>query len=277
MKLRNGILDVGGTRLETGLIGGGKAGQAHMIDVLEAIMIIARGVHAKLWSKKETRELLETAYRDLRNQENLYSLLLWDLSRRAEDLAPYWWMNLETLDHDLDPEEEDDTPPWGDEEDDDAPSTGGDCHISGLLVAPRKASIFNSISRHILGQEEGTWYESDCPLDGIYVDNFDRCLVVGVAHRESSEFAWWESQFGSLDEAELDALYEFLSLLLSISRRWGPLQFLAQDEVDTMSTISWKYMAPQWREGPIGALVEDYLRKGPIWRAAMRVARIPHI
>lgn len=280
MKLRDGILEVGGVRLSTGLtLSDNDAIRSHMLDALEAILIVARGVHAKLWSRLETRELLRTAYRDLRNQGNLFSHLLWELGLRAGDLAPHWWLYLEKLDHDI--PGTDDEIPWDDEDGEEAtaPPTTEEIRekISDLLITPRKDVLSESVSRHIIdNQEPGAWVAQRPCLTGIYADSLDGQLVIGLPHRELSEFSWWESLYGSLDEDELEVLCEFLSLMLRISRHWGPLPVRPNDDIDQMALIALRDLAERWDEGPVGALAEDYLRGGVIQKAASHVARLPH-
>lgn len=280
MELRNGILNVGGISLETGLISENESVKGHLIDALEEATIVARAVHAKLWSRKETRELLRDTYRNLRNEGNLFAHLLWDLSLRADNLAPHWWRNLEVLKHDLTPADDDEEEiPWDDDQAAEPPDKEEIAEkISGLLVEPRHAVPFASISNHITSrQEEGVWVEQYPRLLGTYVDSHDKRLIIGLSYQETSEFAWWESSYGSLDEDELEVLCEFLSLMINISRHWGPLPFLPQEEIDAMALIALRDLARRWHEGPVGALAEDYLREGPSWEAAMRAARIPHI
>lgn len=278
MELKNGVLCVGGISLETGLISENESLKGHLVDALEEATIVARAVHAKIWSRKETRESLRDAYGNLKRQGNLFAHLLWGLSLHADDLAPYWWRNLETLEHDLAPEgvEDDDEIPWDDQAE--TPGSKGIWgKISDILKA-REDVPFASISSHtIRSQEEGVWVEQQLPLLGTYTDSFDGRLVVGLPYQETSEFAWWESSYGSLDEDELEVLCEFLSLVVNISRQWGPLPFISQEEIDEMALIALRDLAGRWHEGPVGALVEDYLHEGPTWWAAMRAARIPHI
>jgi hypothetical protein len=279
MKLRNGILTVGGTGYQTWLISNDNKVHKHMMDALEGILSVARATHRKLWSEAEVREALLEEYWELSQQGNLFCRLLRDLSLWADELAPYWSLHLEGLTHDL--VIEDDPPPWyvGDEEAAERPGTDEVREkISDLLITPRQAVPFASISRHILeNQEEGCWVEQNPRLLGAYADSFDRCLIIGLPAQKYSEFAWFNNGYGGLDEDELEVLVEFLALMMSISRHWGPLTVgKMDDEIDQMAMIAWRDLAARWHESPVGVLVEHYLRGGPVYKAASQAARIPH-
>jgi hypothetical protein len=150
--------------------------------------------------------------------------------------------------------------------------------ISDLIIAPRQGVPFASISRHILEkQEEGDWVEQNPHLLGTYADSLDRCLIVGLPTQKYSEWAWFNNGYGGLDEDELEVLCEFLALVMAVSRHWGPLTVgKMNDEVDQMSMIALRDLADRWHEGPVGALAEDYMRGGPVYKAANNAARIPH-
>jgi hypothetical protein len=250
-----------------------------MLDALEEILSVARATHRKLWSEEEVREALLEEYMELSQQGNLFCGLLRDLSLWADELTPYWSLHLEGLTHDL--VIDDDEIPWDEDEETAAerPSTDEVREkISDLLITPRKDVPLISISRHILSnQEEGCWIEQNPHLLGFYADSFDRCLVIGLPTRDHAEWAWFNNGYGGLDEDELEVLCEFLALMMSISRHWGPLTVgKTEEEVSQMAMIAWKDLADRWHEGPVGALVEDYLRGGPVCKAASQAARIPH-
>jgi hypothetical protein len=112
---------------------------------------------------------------------------------------------------------------------------------------------------------------------GVYADSFDGCLIVGLPSQKYSDFAWFSNWYGCTDEDGPEVLCEFLALMMAASRHWGPLTVgKMNDEVDQMAMIAWKDLADRWHEGPVGALVEDYLRGGPVYKAANNAARIPH-
>jgi hypothetical protein len=278
MRLKNGILAVGGIELKVEGVSVSDNVNKQIFDVLEEILFIARTTYRKMWSREQTREALRNSYGELLRQGNPFCSLAWDLSRWTDRLAPYWRENLEELSHDL---VNDDEIPWyvGDEEATDPPSTDEVREkISDLLITPRQAVPFASISRHILlNQEEGVWTQQNPHLLGVYTDSFDRCLVIGLPTCSRTEWAWFNNGYGGLDEDELEVLCEFLALMMSISRHWGPLTVgKIEEEVSQMAMIAWKDLADRWHEGPVGALVEDYLRGGPTRKAASQAARIPH-
>jgi hypothetical protein len=279
MRLKNGILTVGGIDFKVEGASSSKNVNGQIIDVLEEIIATARAAHRNLWSKAEVRESLIEVYGELQRQGNPFRSLAWDLSRRTEELAPYWSLHLEGLTHDL--ITEDDEIPWDEDEEPATERPGTEEireKISDLLITPRQAVPFASISRHILSsQEEGCWVEQNPHLLGVYADSFDRCLVVGLPSRDYAEWAWFNEGYGGLDEDELEVLCEFLALMMVISRHWGPLTVgKIEEEVSQMAMIAWKDLADRWHEGPVGALVEDYLRGGPVYKAASQAARIPH-
>jgi hypothetical protein len=279
MKLRNGILTVGGTGYQTWLISKDKNVHKHMLDALEVILSTARATYRKMWSKEEVREALLEEYWALLQQGNLFCGLPRDLSLWADELASYWSLHLEGLTHDL--VIDDDEIPWyvEDEEASERPKTEEIREkISDLIITTRQAVPFASISRHVLeNQEEGHWFEQPPHLLGVYTDSFDRCLVIGLPSQKYGEFAWFNNGYGGLDEDELEVLCEFLALMMSISRHWGPLtDGKIEEEVDQMAMIAWKDLAARWHESPVGVLVEHYLRGGPTRKAASQAARIPH-
>jgi hypothetical protein len=279
MKLNNGILTVAGVEFEVRAMPVVGGTDKHIIDVLEEVLYVARATHRKLWSKDEVYEALMGAYEEMLKQENRFRILLLDLSRRAEELAPHWSLNLEDLSHDL--LLEDDEIPWDEDEEPAAGPPSADEvreKISDLLITPRNDVPFISISHHILrNQEEGVWVEQNPYLLGTYADSFDRCLIIGIPAQKYSEFAWFNSGYGGLDEDELEVLTEFLALVLAISRQWGPLSAAnIREEEDRIAMIAWKDLAARWHEGPVGALVEDYLGGGAVRKAASQAARIPH-
>jgi hypothetical protein len=279
MRLKNGILTLGGVEFELRAMPVNGGTDKHIIDVLEEVLFVARAAHRNLWSKDEVYEALMGAYEEMLKQENRFRILLLDLSRRAGELAPYWSLHLEGLTHDL----KGDDIPWyvGDDEEEATERPGTDEvreKISDLLITPRQAVPFASISHHILSnQEEGCWVEQNPRLLGVYADSFDRCLIIGLPAQKYSEFAWFNNGYGGLDEDELEVLVEFLALMMATSRHWGPLTVgKIEEEVSQMAMIAWKDLAERWHEGPVGALVEDYLRGGPVYKAASQAARIPH-
>jgi hypothetical protein len=279
MRLKNGILTVGGIDFKVEGASSSKNVNRQIIDVLEEIIATARAAHRCLWSKAEVKESLIEVYNELQRQGNPFRSLAWDLSRYAEELSPYWSLHLEGLTHDL----KGDDIPWyvGDDEEEAAERPGTEEireKISDLIIAPRQGVPFASISRHILSnQEEGCWVEQGPHLLGTYADSFDRCLVVGLPTRDHAEWAWFNNGYGGLDEDELEVLVEFLALMMATSRHWGPLTVgKIEEEVSQMAMIAWKDLAERWHEGPVGALVEDYLRGGPVRKAASQAARIPH-
>jgi hypothetical protein len=279
MRLKNGILTVGGIEFKVEGVSVSDNVNGQILDTLDEILSVARAAHRNLWSKAEVRESLIEVYGKLQRQGNPFRSLAWDLSRRTDELAPYWSLHLEGLTHDL--VIEDDPPPWyvGDEEVAERPGTEEVREkISDLIIAPRQGVPFASISRHILeNQEEGCWTEQSPRLLGVYVDSFDRCLIVGLPTRDHAEWAWFNNGYGGLDEDELEVLCEFLALMMATSRHWGPLTVgKMNDEIDQMAMIAWKDLADRWHEGPVGVLIEDYLRGGPVYKAASMAARIPH-
>jgi hypothetical protein len=279
MKLKNGVLTVGGIEFKVEGASASDKVNRQILDVLEEVLATARAAHRNLWSKTEVREALIGAYADLVREANPFRNLPWALSRRADELAPYWSLHLEGLTHDL--ITEDDEIPWDEDEEPatERPSTEEIREkIYDLIIAPRQAVPFASISRHILeNQEEGCWVEQNPRLLGTYADSLDRCLIIGLPAQKYSEFAWFNNGYGGLDEDELEVLVEFLALMMSISRHWGPLTVgKIEEEVSQMAMIAWKDLADRWHEGPVGALVEDYLRGGPVYKAASQAARIPH-
>jgi hypothetical protein len=279
MKLKNGILTVGGIEFKVEGVSSSDNANRKIIDALEEITSKARSAHRNLWSKAEVREHLIEIYGELLRQGNPFCYLAWNLSRWADKLAPYWSLHLEALTHDLLTEDED--IPW---DEDEGPATEPPSEeeirekISDLIITPRQAVPFASISRHILwSQEEGAWVEQNPYLLGTYADSFDRCLIIGIPAQKYSEFAWFNSGYGGLDEDELEVLTEFLALVLAISRQWGPLSAAnIREEEDRIAMIAWKDLAARWHEGPVGALVEDYLGGGAVRKAASQAARIPH-
>jgi hypothetical protein len=279
MRLKNGILTVGGIEFKVEGVSVSDNVNGQILDTLDEILSVARAAHRNLWSKAEVREALIGAYADLVREANPFRNLPWALSRRADELAPYWSLHLEGLTHDL--LTEDDEIPWDDDEEPATERPGTEEireKISDLLIAPRQAVPFASISHHILSnQEEGCWVEQGPHLLGTYADSFDRCLVVGLPTRDHAEWAWFNNGYGGLDEDELEVLVEFLALMMAASRHWGPLTVgKIEEEVSQMAMIAWKDLAERWHEGPVGALVEDYLRGGPVRKAASQAARIPH-
>jgi hypothetical protein len=279
MRLKNGILTVGGIEFKVEGVSVSDNVNGQIIDALEEIIATARAAHRNLWSKAEVKESLIEVYGELQRQGNPFRSLAWDLSRWADELAPYWSLHLEGLSHDL----KGDDIPWyvGDDEEEAAERPGTEEireKISDLLITPRQAVPFASISHHILSnQEEGCWVEQNPRLLGTYADSFDRCIIIGLPAQKNSEFAWFNNGYGGLDEDELEVLVEFLALMMSISRHWGPLTVgKIEEEVSQMAMIAWKDLADRWHEGPVGALIEDYLRGGPVYRAASMAARIPH-
>jgi hypothetical protein len=279
MRLKNGILTVAGVEFEVRAMPVVGGTDKHIIDVLEEVLTVARATHRKLWSKDEVYEALMGAYEEMLKQENRFRILLLDLSRRAEELAPYWSLHLEGLTHDL----KGDDIPWyvGDDEEAAAERPGTEEireKISDLIITPRQAVPFASISRHILKkQEEGDWIEQNPHLLGTYADSFDGCLIIGLPTQKYSEWAWFNNGYGGMDEDELEVLCEFLALMMSISRHWGPLTVgKMNDEVDQMAMIAWRDLAARWHESPVGVLIEHYLRGGPVYKAANQAARIPH-
>jgi hypothetical protein len=279
MKLKNGILTVGGIEFKVEGVSVSYNANRQILDVLEEILATARAAHRNLWSKAEVHNCLLEVYNVLRQQGNPFRVLVWELSCRTEELSPHWSLNLEDLSHDL--LLEDDGIPW---DEDEGPAAGPPSadevreKISDLLITPRNNVPFISISRHILdNQEEGHWKGQNPHLLGTYADSFERCLVVGLPTRFYAEWAWFDSDYGCLDEDELEVLCEFLSLVLEISRQWGPLSAAnIREEEDRIAMIAWKDLAARWHEGPVGALIENYLRGGPVYKAACRAARIPH-
>jgi hypothetical protein len=279
MRLKNGILTVGGIDFKVEGVSIRENVNGQILDALEEIIATARAAHRNLWSKAEVKESLIEVYGELLRQGNPFCSLAWDLSRWTDRLSPYWSLHLEGLTHDLLTEE--DEIPWDEDEEPATERPGTDEvreKISDLLITPRQAVPFASISHHILSnQEEGCWVEQNPRLLGTYADSFDRCLVVGLPAQKYSEFAWFNNGYGGLDEDELEVLVEFLALMMGISRHWGPLTVgKMDDEIDQMAMIAWKDLADRWHEGPVGALVEDYLRGGPVYKAANNAARIPH-
>jgi hypothetical protein len=279
MRLKNGILTVGGIDFKVEGASSSKNVNRQIIDVLEKIIATARAAHRNLWSKAEVKEALIGAYADLVREANPFRNLPWALSRRADELAPYWSLHLEVLTHDL--ITEDDEIPWDEDEEPATERPGaGEIQekISGLIIAPRKNVPFISISRHILEkQEEGEWVEQNPRLLGTYADSLDGCIVVGLPTPKYSEWVWFNNGYGGLDEDELEVLTEFLALVMATSRHWGPLTVgKMNDETDQMAMIAWRDLAARWHEGPVGALIEDYLRGGPVYKAANNAARIPH-
>jgi hypothetical protein len=279
MRLKNGILTVGGIDFKVEEVSISDNVNGQIIDTLEEIIATARSAHRNLWSKVEVKGSLIEVYGNLLRRGNPFCSLAWDLSRWADKLAPYWSLHLEGLTHDL----KGDDIPWyvGDDEEEatERPSTEEiRGKISDLIIIPRGDAPLISISKHILeNQEEGHWVEQPPHLLGIYTGTFDRCLVIGLPTRKYSEFAWFNSGYGGLDEDELEVLCEFLALVMAVSRHWGPLTVgKMNDEVDQMAMIAWKDLAERWHEGPVGALIEDYLRGGPVYKAASNAARIPH-
>jgi hypothetical protein len=279
MKLKNGILTVGGIEFKVEGVSVSNNVNRQIIDALEEILATARAAHRNLWSKEEVREALIGAYADLVREANPFRNLPWALSRRADELAPYWSLYPEGLTHDL----KGDDIPWyvGDDEEKAAEPPSEDEireRISDLIIIPRGDVPLISISRHVLSnQEEGCWAEQNPHLLGTYADSFDRCLIVGLPTQKYSEFAWFNSGYGGLDEDELEVLVEFLALVMAIARQWGPLSVAnIREEEDRIAMIAWKDLADRWHEGPLGALVEDYLRGGAVRKAASQAARIPH-
>jgi hypothetical protein len=279
MKLKNGILTVAGVEFEVRAMPVVGGTEKHIIDVLEEVLYVARATHRKLWSKDEVYEALMGAYEEMLKQENRFRILLLDLSRRAEELAPYWSLHLEGLAHDL----EGDDIPWyveDDEEETTEPPSEDEIRekISDLTITPHQAVPFASISRHILlNQEEGMWNQQNPHLLGVYTDSFDGCLIVGLPTCSRAEWAWFNNWFGCIDEDGPEVLCEFLALMMAISRQWGPLSVEnLREEEDRMAMIAWKDLAARWHEGPVGALIEDYLCGGPVYKAASQAARIPH-
>jgi hypothetical protein len=279
MRLKNGILAVGGIEFKVEGVSVSDNVNKQIFDVLEEILFIARTTYKKMWSREQTREALRNSYGELLRQGNPFCSLAWDLSRWTDGLAPYWRENLEGLTHDL----KGDDIPWyvGDDEEETTERPGADEireKISDLLIIPRGDVPLISISRHILSsQEEGCWVEQNPHLLGTYAGSFDRCLVIGLPTQRYSEFAWFDSGYGCIDEDELEVLNEFLALMMAISRHWGPLSVgKMEEEVSQMAMIAWQDLADRWHEGPVGALVEDYLRGGPTRKAASQAARIPH-
>jgi hypothetical protein len=279
MRLKNGILTVGGIELKVEGVSVSDNVNKQIFDVLEEILFIARATYRKMWSRERTRDALRNSYGELLRQGNPFCSLAWDISRWADKLAPYWSLHLEGLTHDL----KGDDIPWyvGDDEEEATERPSADEvreKISDLIITPRQAVPFASISHHILSnQEEGCWVEQNPRLLGAYADSFDRCLIIGLPAQKYSEFAWFNNGYGGLDEDELEVLVEFLALMMSISRHWGPLTVgKIEEEVSQMAMIAWKDLADRWHEGPVGALVEDYLRGGPTRKAASQAARIPH-
>jgi hypothetical protein len=279
MKLNNGVLTVAGVEFEVRAMPGGGGTDKHILDVLYEVLAVGRAAHRNLWSKNEVYEALMGAYDEMLKQENRFRILLLDLSRRAEELAPYWSLHLEGLTHDLLTEDEE--IPWDEDEE---PAAGPPSEdkirekISDLIIIPRGDVPLISISRHVMSnQEEGRWKGQYPHLLGTYVDNFDRCLVVGLPTCSRAEWAWFDSDYGCLDEDELEVLTEFLALVLAISRQWGPLSAAnIREEEDRIAMIAWKDLVARWHEGPVGALVEDYLGGGAVRKAASQAARIPH-
>jgi hypothetical protein len=279
MRLKNGILTVGGIDFKVEGVSISDNVNGQIIDTLEEIIATARAAHRNLWSKAEVRESLIGVKNELQRRGNPFRNLPWALSQRVDDLAPYWSLHLEGLTHDL----KGDDIPWyvgnDEEETTERPSTDEvRGKISDLIITPRQAVPFASISRHVLeNQEEGHWVEQPPHLLGIYTDSFDRCLVIGLPSQKCGEFAWFNNGYGGLDEDELEVLCEFLALMMSISRHWGPLtDGKIEEEVDHMAMIAWKDLAARWHESPVGVLVEHYLRGGPVYKAASQAARIPH-
>jgi hypothetical protein len=279
MKLNNGILTVGGIEFKVEGVSVSDNVNRQIIDALKEILATARAAHRNLWSKDEVRQSLIGIYGELQRQGNPFRSLAWDLSRHTEELSPYWSLHLEGLTHDL--LTEDDEIPW---EEDEEPATDPPSadevreKISDLLITPRNDVPFISISRHILdNQEEGHWKGQYPHLLGTYVDSFDRCLVIGLPTCSRAEWAWFDSDYGCLDEDELEVLSEFLSLVLAISRQWGPLSVgKIEEEAGQIAMIAWKDLVARWHEGPVGALIEDYLRGGAVRKAASQAVRIPH-
>jgi hypothetical protein len=279
MKLKNGILTVGGIEFKVEGVSVSDNVNQQIIDALEEILATARAAHRNLWSKDEVRQSLIEVYSELVREANPFRNLPWALSRRTEELAPYWSLNLEGLTHDL--YLEDDGIPWDEDEEPAAgpPSTDEVREkISDLIITPRNDVPFISISQHILrNQEEGMWIEQNPYILGTYADSFDRCLVVGLPTRFYAEWAWFNSGYGGLDEDELEVLVEFLALMMAISRQWGRITAgKIEEEVSQMAMIGWQDLAERWHEGPVGALVEDFLRGGAVRKAASQAARIPH-
>jgi hypothetical protein len=279
MRLKNGILTVGGIDFKVEGISASYNVNREILDVLEEILAVARATHRNLWSNDEVKESLIGVKNELQRQGNPFRNLPWALSKRVDDLAPYWDINFEELSHDLLIEDEE--IPWDEDEEPAAepPSTEEIREkISDLLITPRQAVPFTSISRHILdNQEEGCWVEQNPRLLGTYADSFDRCLIIGLPTRFYAEWAWFNNGYGGLDEDELEVLVEFLALMMGISRHWGPLTVgKVEEEVSQMAMIAWQDLADRWHEGPVGALVEDYLRGGPTRKAASQAARMPH-
>jgi hypothetical protein len=279
MRLKNGILTVGGIEFKVEGASASDKVNRQILDVLEEVLAVARADYRCLWSKDEVKESLIGVYNELQRQGNPFRSLAWELSRHTEELSPYWSLHLEYLSHDL--LLEDEGIPWDEDEEPATERPGTEEireKISGLLITPRQAVPFASISHHILSnQEEGCWVEQNPRLLGTYADSFDRCLIIGLPAQKYSEFAWFNNGYGGLDEDELEVLVEFLALMMSISRHWGPLTVgKIEEEVSQMAMIAWKDLADRWHEGPVGALVEDYLRGGPVYKAASQAARIPH-
>jgi hypothetical protein len=279
MRLKNGILTVGGIDFKVEAVSVSNNVNGQILDVLNEILATARAVHRGWWSKDEVKEILIEVYDKLQRQGNPFRNLPWALSRRVDDLAPYWSLELEDLTHDL--ITEDDEIPWDEDEETAVgpPSTDEvQEKISDLLITPRQAVPFASISRHVLeNQEEGHWVEQPPHLLGVYADSFDGCLIVGLPSQKYSDFAWFSNWYGCTDEDGPEVLCEFLALMMGISRHWGPLtDRKTEEEVSQMAMIAWKDLAERWHEGPVGALVEDYLRGGPVRKAASQAVRIPH-
>jgi hypothetical protein len=279
MRLKNGTLTVGGIEFKVEALPGSVNANRDLMVAMEEIVGVARAVHEKLWSREQTKELLRHSYGDLLRRGNPYCYLSWDLSRWADKLAPYWWNNLEEPSHEI--FTEDDEIPWDEDEEPATERPGTEEireRISDLIITPHNNVPFVSISRHILeNQEEGYWVEQNPRLLGTYADSFDRCLVVGLPAQKYSEFAWFNNGYGGLDEDELEVLCEFLALMMNISKHWGPLTVgKIEEEVSQMAMIAWKDLADRWHEGPVGVLVEDYLRGGPVYKAADMAVRIPH-
>jgi hypothetical protein len=279
MKLNNGILTVGGIDFKVEGASSSKKVNGQIIDVLDEIIATARATYRCLWSKDEVKESLIGVYNELQRQGNPFRSLAWELSRHTEELSPYWSLHLEGLTHDL----EGDDIPWyveDDEEEATEPPSEDKIRekISDLIIIPRGDVPLISISKHILeNQEEGKWIEQNPHLLGTYADSFDRCLVVGLPTRFYAEWAWFNSGYGGSDKDELEVLVEFLALMMAISRQWGPLSVENfREEEDRMAMIAWKDLAERWHEGPVGALIEDYLRGGAVRKAASQAVRIPH-